>query len=171
MTLTISLSINTGLLPEDSYKHSFPFCRSAFEVGSVIPGTKVIISARRFQPLRRRKHATFRSQVDFATSAKKKSALQPLPSRPCARNRSSSIELVGKPVLTLGRAAVSEREITLEGGLQAQNFAGRGCRRCCTMCSHRRILCEVVSHTHCASTLPAMAGKPSISGVPIWRVF
>ena len=37
--------------------------------------------------------------------------------------------------------------------------------------SHRRILCEVVSHTDCASTLPAMAGKPSISGVPIWRVF
>jgi len=74
---------------------------------------------------------------------------------------------VGKPVLTLGRAAVSEREITLEGGLQAQNFAGRGCRRCCTMCSHRRILCEVVSHTNSASTLPAMAGKPSISGVPI----
>jgi hypothetical protein len=91
--------------------------------------------------------------------------------RPAKRNRSSSIELVGKPVLTLGRAAVSERQITLEGGLQAQNFAGRGCRRCCTMCSHCRILCEVVSHTNSASTLPAMAGKPSISGVPFWRVF
>ena len=97
----------------------------------------------------------------FPTSARRRTA----------RNRSSSIELVGKPVLTLGRAAVSEREITLEGGLQAQNFARRGCRRCCTMCSHRRILCEVVSHTNSASTLPAMAGKPSISGVPIWRVF
>ena len=77
--------------------------------------------------------------------------------RRTARNRSSSIELVGKPVLTLGRAAVSERQITLEGGLQAQKFAGCGCRRCCTMCSHRRILCEVVSHTNSASTLPAMA--------------
>ena len=54
---------------------------------------------------------------------------------------------MGKPVLTLGRAAVSEREITLEGGLQAQNFAVRGCRRCCTLCSHRRILCEVCEHT------------------------
>ena len=171
MHITDNMSSCTGLLPEDSYKHSFPFCRSAFEVGSITPGTKVIISARRFQPFWRRKHATFRSQVDFATSAKSRSSRRASARRDGARNRSSSIELVGKPVLTLGRAAVSERQITLEGGLQAQNFAGRGCRRCCTMCSHRRILCEVVSHTNSASTLPAMAGKPSISGVPIWRVF
>lgn len=32
---------------------------------------------------------------------------------------------------------------------------------------HRRILCEVCEHTDCASTLPAMAGKPSISVVPL----
>jgi hypothetical protein len=81
---------------------------------------------------------------------------------------------VGKPVLTLGRAAVSEREITLEGGLQGQNFAGRGCAAAAARCARTvasTILCEVVSHTNSASTLPAMAGKPSISGVPFWRVF
>ena len=40
--------------------------------------------------------------------------------RSSARNRSSSIELVGKPVLTLGRPAVlvsASGQITLEGGL------------------------------------------------------
>jgi hypothetical protein len=71
-------------------------------------------------------------------------------------------------VLTLGRAAVSERQITLEGGLQAQNFAGRGCRRCCTMCSHRRILCEVVSHTNSASTLSACHGRQAVHQ---WRAY
>ena len=51
-----------------SRRDSFRFSRSAFEVGSITPGTKVIISARRFQPFWCGKHATFRSQVDFATS-------------------------------------------------------------------------------------------------------
>ena len=75
-----------------SRRDSFRFSRSAFEVGSVTPGTKVIISARRFQPFWRRKHATFRSQVDFATSAKsphcgRRAVAAPLPIAPA---RSSS---------------------------------------------------------------------------------
>ena len=87
--------IPTGLLPEDSYTHSFRFSRSAFEVGSIIPGTKVRISARRFQPLRWSKHATFRAPTllwrtpifsGFSTSARRSSA----------RNRSSESELVGR---------------------------------------------------------------------------
>jgi hypothetical protein len=61
-----------------SRRDSFRFSRSAFEVGSIIPGTKVLISARRFQPLRWSKHATFRSQVDFATSAKSRSSRRAL---------------------------------------------------------------------------------------------
>ena len=73
-----SATLRTGLLAEDSYKHSFPFSRSAFEVGSITPGTKVIISARRFQPFWCGKHATFRSQVDFATSAKSRSSRRAL---------------------------------------------------------------------------------------------
>ena len=36
------------LTSSSSMRDSFPFCRSAFEVGSITPGTKVIISARRF---------------------------------------------------------------------------------------------------------------------------
>ena len=63
-------AVSTGLLPEDSYKHSFRFSRSAFEVGSIIPGTKVLISARRFQPSGCRKRAVSHSKVDFTTSAK-----------------------------------------------------------------------------------------------------
>ena len=78
-----------------SRRHSFRFSRSAFEVGSVTPGTKVRISARRFQPLRWSKHATFRAPTllwrtpifsGFSTSARRSSA----------RNRSSESELVGR---------------------------------------------------------------------------
>ena len=80
-------AINTGLLAEDSYKHSFRFCRSAFEVGSITPGTKVIISARRFQPSGWRKRAVSQSKVDFSTSAKsphcrRRAVAPPLPIAP-----------------------------------------------------------------------------------------
>ena len=82
---------------------------------------------------------------------------------------------MGKTLLTLSRAAVSERQITLEGALYGSKIAGRGCRRCCTMCSHRRILCEVCEHTDCASIVAsivsAVSSKQTITGVPLWRVF
>ena len=45
-----STMVQAYYLLKESYKHSFRFSRSAFEAGSMIPGTKVIISARRFQP-------------------------------------------------------------------------------------------------------------------------
>ena len=160
----------TGLLPEDSYKHSFPFCRSAFEVGSIIPGTKVLISARRFQPSGCRKRAVSQSKVDFATSAKSphcgRRAVAPL--LPIAPARSSSWARLCSPWAELQYPSDKSRSKVASRPKISPDAAAAAAAQCAHTC---RILCEVCEHTDCSSILPAMAGKPSISGVPFWRVF
>ena len=68
-----------------------------------------------------------------------------------------------------GAAKVSVNEVVERGGNNRHNMIIAS-----VMASNDYMaLCEVVSHTNSASTLLAChgTGKPSISGVPIWRVF
>ena len=149
---------------------SFPFSRSAFEVGSVTPGTKVLISARRFQPWGGGKRAVSQSKVDFATSAKsphcRHRALAP--TLPIAPARSSSWARLCSPWAELQYPSDKSRSTVASRPKISPDAAAAAAAQCAHTC---RILCEVCEHTDCSSILPAMAGKPSISGVPFWRVF
>ena len=120
--------------------------------------------------MRRRKRAVSQSKVDFATSAKSPhcNPSQVAPAHAIAPARSSSWASLCSPWAELQYPSEKSRSKVASRPKISPDAAAAAAAQCAHTC---RILCEVCEHTDCSSILPAMAGKPSISGVPFWRVF